>query len=215
MSGLHIIIVVIILIVVTGWYFQHICTTKVGGKKFRAPMYKKGGLSKKRHKIELETRKNIITAFKTYVPTIKYFQIVLEPFLENVNDGNADVEMNKNDKLYGLYISRLNTNYNNIITDIFSLTDFKYVYVGKTNKIHIFIKPTADFFRVRIDSSLIKYKPTYDFNDVLQLCTTYFAEQIRTGPDGWLNGNITFIKTTDVEYTINVNLISINYSLGM
>ena len=160
--------------------------------------------------------KNIITAFKTYVPTIKYFQIVLEPFLENVvNGGHEVVEINKNDKLYGLYISRLNKNYNKIITNIFGLTAFKYVYVEKTNKINIFIKPTADFFVLRTDSTLIKYKPTYDFDDVLQLCTTYFAEQIRTGPDGWLNGDITFIKTTDVEYTINVNLISINYSLGM
>lgn len=174
-------------------------------------------------KIKNEDRKKFKKFFISLLPKIKYYEIILKPFLEKVADEYIKLPIIKNksyvyenSKINKLFISRIKKDYNNIISNIFHLSKYKYKYNKNTNTVSLFYKPDILDFEKIIRYMNEDYKQEYNIQDVINLYKSYFSYNIINGPDGWLSGNVTYIKKNEVdefEYTINNNYLDSKFIL--
>ena len=161
--------------------------------------------------------------FSLFISKIKYYEIILKPFLEKIENysyiklpiANNKSYIYENKKINKLFISRIKKDYNGIISNIFfdvKKNEYKYKYNNTTNTVSIFYIPKMSDFDIILKYININNK--YDFQDIIDSYETHFLDHIESGPDGWLQGDITYIKKNEVdnfEYTINNNYLNIKF----
>ena len=156
--------------------------------------------------------------FKLFLSKIKYFEIRLEPYLEKIENRNyikLPIIKNKsyiyeNKDINRLYIEKVSMDYKKMISGIFQFKEYIYKYNKNTNQISIIFKPNESDLKW-----LIRYNRNnkfLDVNEIIELYDNIFYSEIENGPDGWLSGDITYIKQNEIDnyqYTINVDYIKL------
>jgi hypothetical protein len=100
--------------------------------------------------------------------------------------------------------------YKKMISGIFQFQEYTYKYNKDTNQISIIFKPSESDLKW-----LIRYNKNNEFldiNEIIELYDNIFYSEIENGPDGWLSGDITYIKQNEIDnyqYTINVDYIKL------
>jgi len=156
--------------------------------------------------------------FKLYLSKIKYFEIRLEPYLEKIENHSyikLPIIKNKsyiyeNKYLNRLYIEKVSKDYKKMISGIFPLKEYTYKYNKNTNQISIIFKPSESDLKWLIREN--RNNKYLDINEIIELYDNIFFDEIKNGPDGWLCGDITYIKQNEIdnyEYTINVKYIKL------
>lgn len=160
-------------------------------------------------RLSKSNKKNMRKYFVSFLKNFenKFIKVTLEPFLEIWDEKSYSY---KKIKKSDLFKQRLKINYKNIITNIFLLKTYKYIYNEKENTVSLYFKPDIKDFKnidhIILFSEIDKFSEKKEFKDedFINLYVRYLENDVESGPDTWMNGDITYIKENDVEYLLNV-----------